>query len=322
MNDFSYDIVASTRLIEKSPNFFTAVLSGKNFTAEYFPMRKRITLSMGISHASTEQRQRLLRRLIEAFSLPQDDIMFDDHSVCLVIPAEDEWLPIMDRMIESMETWATENNVTGGCYLCGCTDPSVNASEVGEIRSFLCKECRATVKKEIAEAVKENQEKISSEEAVKDYMKVFHIRGMLASVFSGIIFSWLWSAAVINLPLPFVFSFLLTGFIFIGMYEIYKRIAENLSIKGFILTTISGAVIVSTSLIYSLSTLIANSETAVRRAAGIIPSAVSPIDVFLNLSTYFNNSPDKMILTGIVVMTAIGFGFSVILRIIMERSNH
>lgn len=321
MNDFSYDIVASTRLIEKSPNFLTAILSGKFFTAEYFPLRKRIALSMGISHASSEQKQKLLLRLTEMFSLHQDDILFDNHSVCLVIPAEEEWLPIMDRMIESMETWATENSVSGGCFLCGCSDPSVNVSEVGEIRSILCRDCRATVKEEIVEAVKENKDRITAAEAVSDYKRIYHIRGMFASVFSGIILSWLWSAAVVNLPLPFVFSFLLTGVIFLGIYEIYKRVADSFSMRGFLMTTISGAIIVLTSLIYSLSMLIAGSETALRRAAGIIPSAVSSIDVFLNLPTYFSGSPDQIILIATCVMTAIGFVLSVVLRIILERSD-
>ena len=322
MNDLTYEIVASTRLIEKSPNFFTAILSGKFFTAEYFPMRKRIALSMGISHASADQKDKLLRRLTEVFSLHQDDILFDNHSVCLVIPAEEEWLPRIDLMIGSMETWAIENSVSGGCFLCGCSDPSVNVSEVGEIRSFLCEPCRTNVKKEIFEAVQQNQKKIQEAEIVGEYIKVNHLRGMIAATMAGVILSWIWSGVVINLPLPFIFSFILSALLVSGMYEIYKHVAESFSIRGFILTSIGGFVTVLVSLVYSLSIILSNTETAARLASGMTPSVVSASSVALNLGTYLTNPAYSNVSIATCVMTVIGFAFAVILRIIIEKTDH
>lgn len=92
MTDVTYEIVTGTDLDEIGVNFFAGVIRNRFVTAEYFEYRQLIELRIGTSQLSRAHRNSIRNMLFDSLHSRSNDVQFDDHSVCMFIPVELDWL--------------------------------------------------------------------------------------------------------------------------------------------------------------------------------------------------------------------------------------
>lgn len=148
MADLTFDIVSMTDFNEEAPNFFSANLSNRLFTAEIFPEHNMVSLCMGAVNVRSEEMDALRFMLSDEISLRGSDVQSDQNAISVALSVHDDWTDRMNRAIKCMEQWAKENGVFGGCFICGNRDHTVAVDNIGEIRTFMCSRCKESLRRE------------------------------------------------------------------------------------------------------------------------------------------------------------------------------
>jgi|GEM_PF-5778867 len=309
MTDITYDLVSSTRFTEAGRNFFSSMYAGKHFTAEYFPLGNRIQLSMGFVRATQEQKNSLCQELKQNFSLPEDAINFDTHAINLVLTVREDTLAGLDRMMEFMGSWADRNNIGSGCFLCGNTDASLTAREVGGIRSVMCEVCREDISQQLVQTSAKNAaQTISTRHGIVDIEENVG-KGILFTAIAAPLLGIVWLVVIMLLPFAFIVVPLCTAVFFHLLFEIYKRTAGSFSMKSLILSSGIGLVSLITCTLFCVSSNIAFAINMISDKPDI-----SVFDVFFNIFSYLGNVLYLSNFGVLLAYCAIGLVVSIIAR--------
>lgn len=233
MTDVTYEIVTGTELDEIAVNFFAGVIRNRFFTAEYFEYRELIELRIGTSNLSRTNRNAIRNMLFDSLHSRSNDVQFDDHSICLFIPVELDWLERMNRLITFMIDACDDLSIQSGCYLCGSTQDGIRPLEVGNVRAFLCKDCIEKLNRDLRLALQDKQNKNRFSLLSRGSMD--SSENILAGIFGAFIgmsigiLSWFFlTQHPVGYPLA---GFLLSFLIFFG----YKKLSCKMSVLGLII---------------------------------------------------------------------------------------
>lgn len=233
MTDVTYEIVTGTELDEIAVDFFAGVIRNHFITAEYFEYRGIIELRIGTSNLSRANRNAMRNMLFDSLHSRSNDVQFDEHSVCLFIPVELDWLERMNRLITFIIDACEDLSIQSGCFLCGSTQDNIRPLEIGSVRAFLCKDCVEKLNLELRRALqdKQNKNRISSlsrgiSEQRENILAGFF--GAFVGMSIGILSWFFLTQYPVGYPLA---GFFLSFLIFFG----YKKSAGKMSVLGLII---------------------------------------------------------------------------------------
>jgi len=233
MTDVTYEIVTGTDLDEIGVNFFAGVIRNRFVTAEYFEYRQLIELRIGTSQLSRAHRNSIRNMLFDSLHSRSNDVQFDDHSVCMFIPVELDWLERMNRLITFLIDACDDLSIQSGCFLCGSTQYDIRPLEVGSVRAFLCKNCIEKLNRDLRLALQEKHNTnrfsfLSRGSFDSGENTLAGIFGAFIGMCIGILSWFFLTQHPVGYPLAgFVLSFL----IFFG----YKKLSTKMSILGLII---------------------------------------------------------------------------------------
>lgn len=157
MTDVTYEIVTGSELDEVAVNFFAGMIRNRFITAEYFENRGLIELRIGTANLSRANRNAIRNMLFDSLHSRSNDVQFDEHSVCLFIPVELDWLERMNRLITFIIDACEDLSIQSGCFLCGSTQDAIRPLEIGSVRAFLCKDCVEKLNRDLRMTLQEKQ---------------------------------------------------------------------------------------------------------------------------------------------------------------------
>ncbi len=315
MTDITCDIVAGTKLQELGANFYAAKIAGKHFIAEYFSSAKKIALTMGIGHAPEEKKDSLRQSLTDTYHVQARDVQFDDHSACLVIPIEQDWVSRLNGIMDSMSHWADENDITGGCFLCGRGGATVSACEVSGVYTFLCGACREKLNREYSASLEEAKKQKLSAPALTAPTSSRRNVGYLAAIGAGLVAALAWLMIIIYVPMTWVFGTIATALLVNCVYEAYKRVAGRFSIFDFLVTTLMSVAI----LMFGVTFAFSHALSEAWNLASDTTEHLSSMAIFTNLPQIVSLPIFGFLFLSICIPAVVGLLIGIGYRYIKER---
>jgi hypothetical protein len=235
----AYELETSTSFVEHSENYYFSNSFERQFTAEYFPLKRQLYISMGAADVTRDQLAGLRQKLSQTFNLIEETISSDDHTVNLMFPILSKDFSSIDKILESMATWAAGHNLLDGCFLCGSKN-DIAFREVGDLKTIMCLKCH----QDIEEKFVEHTETLANQTIQARYgMKEEKLRSAKGIIIASIVAPFLalvWALLASILPFPFIFVPFLTSLYLNTLYEICKRIVHGFNLVCMVILTIVG----------------------------------------------------------------------------------
>ena len=232
MVDVAYEVVSVCQFEEYDDGFYTGVVNGRYYVIEDAKAINRILLFCGATRPEEEIRDDLKTRLLVSseVGLVEKDIRFDDCSVCISLPLLPDLGKNLNRVIGLLGDWATSHQISDGCFICGTCDTQLGPSQIGNLRTVLCEDCKTKLHTEVEEALEIQTKKSTSFEQESGQRRVFlRTRGVLAALLVGVLIAIpvLIILPAIVLPFGWIAEFLLSAMIVYVVYGVYRTAAKQ-----------------------------------------------------------------------------------------------
>ncbi len=234
MNDFAYEIVTGTPLVEVGTDFFTGNMNGLLVTVEHIPVRGLVEIRFGATRLSDDEMSQVCQAFREYIDSKKSYLQIDEYSICILLYTEQNWKLRFHRILEIIDSIGFNMNIDSGCYLCGETGDDIRSYEIESLRAFLCPSCAKRTTDDLCESL---QEKTANNRftvyAASDISEPeLYIPGTIAAIvgaMAGLVLLFL----LAQVP----FGCLLAGvgmplFIFIA----YRKYAQTVKVRGLLIS--------------------------------------------------------------------------------------
>ena len=142
MPDIALEIVTSTDFNEYEENTFAAIIEGRYFSLEYQPEDSRIEIRMAVSVMTEDQLDALNNTAASRQICLIGPFVTKEHAISThITTVSAAWLTHLTDVVEFLLSWSKEQNIKGGCFLCGKDNNTVLYRNTEKINGFLCDDC-------------------------------------------------------------------------------------------------------------------------------------------------------------------------------------
>ena len=232
MVDVAYEVVTVCRFEEYDEGFYSGVVNGRYYVIEDAKAINRILLFCGATRPAEDIRDDLKTRLLASSEagLVEKDIRFDDCSICISLPLLPNLGKNLNQVIEVLGDWATSHRISDGCFICGTCNSHLGPSQIGNLRTVLCEDCKTKLHTEFEEALEHQTNKKTAFEQESGHRRLFlRTRGILAALLVGVIITIpiLFFLPSIVLPFGWIAEFVLSAMIVYVVYGVYRTAAKQ-----------------------------------------------------------------------------------------------
>ncbi|MDD4097115.1 MAG: hypothetical protein GX099_06960 [Clostridiaceae bacterium] len=236
MNDFAYEIITDTSLVETGTNFFTGNMNGLLVTLEFIPSRAIIEIRFGASHLSDDDMSRVCQSFREYIDSRKSLLQIDENSICIILHVEQNWKFRLNRILEIIDSIGFNMNIDSGCYLCGETGDDIRPYEIESLRAYLCPSCFKRTTDDLCGSLQErtNNQKFSPYAKADISEPELYLPGSIAALAGGLIgVLLLFMMAMTDLAL----FYLLAGVAMsLCVFLPYRKFARTVKVRGLLIS--------------------------------------------------------------------------------------
>lgn len=314
MTDITLDIITSTNLIEYGDYMYAAMVDGSYFVLVHSPKENSMCLSMSFLEASIETREALVRKMLSSLKLREDQITLSDHSVSIQKVVREGWLYALKVAIQIISSWAKENHLESGCFLCGRNDHTVLFQQEHEQNMYVCDSCKVSLQ----QGVSQNQQAVKMAD-LADTKRENLAFGLLVSFVTRFILSIIWiPIAITTLKASiksnyfndtFAFTLLFSVVSMFLMIKLYKKATGNISTVAYVAVCIIHIVLSFIDTLWIMSMALRNTPGSLGMVFASDPLGwISNLNFYLygilpSITSFFYSAP----FIGIILYSLIFF---------------
>ncbi|MBN1775687.1 MAG: hypothetical protein JW817_04395 [Clostridiales bacterium] len=284
MNDFAYEMITTTSLVETSPDFYTGNMNGLLVTVEYISNRGIVEIRFGATDLSEDEMSLVCQAFRDYIDSRRSHLQIDEYSICILLHTEQNWQFRFRRILEIIDSIGFKMDIHSGCYLCGETGDDIRPYEIESLKAFLCPSCAKRTADDLCENLQEKTENSRftayATTGISDHEMYFP--GTIAALIG----------ALVGMVLFFLLSLIPFGHLLAGValtfliFFAYRKYAEIMKVRGLLISLGLLFFFLFFALAITLTPQIVSSVNAVQ-GAGTLTSG----SVFFSFIGYLNH-PD------------------------------